>query len=99
MLGGAVAMAAGVKMISPTHAQGGTVTQPPNSALQTQAAGRGEVRVEVVYFGMPLQMTGTKEEAVVLIGPARLSDLEGLLANLHPSLRACSPRCCFKWTA
>ena len=54
-----------------------------------------EVSVRVVYFGMPLAVTGVKKEMVQLESPAFLSGLKSALAELHPDLKSMLPSMLF----
>ena len=65
-------------------------SQPP-----VQSAAPSEIGVRVVYFGMPLAATGVKKETVELDSPAFLSNLQGALTELHPSLKSMLPSMVF----
>jgi len=53
------------------------------------------ITVRVVYFGMPLAVTGAKKETVTLSNPAYLSDLKAVLVGLHPTLKEMFPTMLF----
>ena len=71
---------------SPVTTSGGVSTQNGESAM---------ISVRVVYFGMPLTVTGTKKETVKLNSPAYLSDLKDALTILHPDLKKMLPTMLF----
>ena len=68
---------------------------PGASQALVQSASATGITVRVVYFGMPLAVTGTKKEMVALSNPAYLSDLKVELVSAHPSLRAMLPTMLF----
>ena len=53
------------------------------------------ITVRVVYFGMPLDVTGAKKETITLSNPAFLSDLKAVLVGLHPTLKEMLPTMLF----
>ncbi|HXX72085.1 MAG TPA: hypothetical protein VEI80_00185 [Candidatus Acidoferrales bacterium] len=70
-------------------------TVSSTSEALVQSGGASEIAVRVVYFGMPLAVTGTKKETVALNNPAYLSDLKIALVSAHPSLKVMLPTMLF----
>ena len=90
-------LVAGAYVLSSRHVMDESKIDPVSSTSQVASTSSGvgisalrgnptEVSVRVVYFGMPLTVTGTKKETVVLPAPAYLSDLKNALVKLHPGL-------------
>ncbi len=52
------------------------------SAFSTQSV----ITVKVVYFGMPIQTTGTKQEYITLHSPVFLKDIISEVTQRHPAL-------------
>jgi len=65
------------------------------SGVLVQSGSASGTTVRVVYFGMPLNLTGSKKETVTLSNPAYLSDLKALLVTMHPTLKDMLPTMLF----
>jgi len=65
------------------------------SGVLVQSGSASGTTVRVVYFGMPLNVTGSKKETVTLSNPAYLSDLKALLVTMHPTLKDMLPTMLF----
>jgi len=66
------------------------MTSTASSSVAVPAAG-GSVTVKVVYFGMPLAVTSTKDDLFVLESPANFSDLLDEVVKEHPIISAMIP--------
>jgi len=65
------------------------------SGVLAQSDSTTGITVRVVYFGMPLVVTGAKKETITLSNPAFLSDLKAVLVGLHPTLKEMLPTMLF----
>jgi len=72
-----------------------STTVPGASGGLLQSGSATGITVRVVYFGMPLAVTGTKKETFTLGNPAYLSDLKAALVGLHPTLKGMLPTMLF----
>lgn len=62
---------------------------PPSSPVETPAG--GTVTVEVSYVGMPISVTGVRQESVALAAPATFGQLLARLVADHPQLAPMVP--------
>lgn len=77
---------------SPLGSVGGSGTgSSPSPAGVSGAVPGGSITVKVVYFGMPLAITSTKQELFVLQSPAHFSDLLDDVVEKHPIISAMIP--------
>jgi len=106
ILGGALGVVAFVaagyglsRLTTTSHTQSNstnsTSTLSTASGVAAQQNGQGGTTVRVVYFGMPLAATGTKNEMFTLGNPAYLSDLKAALVSFHPNLKQMLPSMIF----
>ena len=86
----AVAAAGAYALVGPSQGRTEISSSSPYDSYVTTTQ-TGKVGVRVVYFGMPLTVTGTKKETVSLASPAHLSDLENAIAKMHPELVSMLP--------
>ena len=70
---------------------GGAPKSSSASAGGATALPGGPVTVKVVYFGMPLAITSTKQELFVLESPAYFKDLLEDVVEKHPIISAMIP--------
>ena len=102
ILGGAVGVVAFVaagyglsRLLTGTHSQSSstntTSAVSTASGVAVQQSRQSGTTVRVVYFGMPLDATGTKKETFNLGNPAYLSDLKAALVGSHPGLKQMLP--------
>jgi molybdopterin converting factor small subunit len=82
----------GVARALPSGSAGGSAlkTSSASAGFATTLPG-GPVTVEVVYFGMPLAVTSTKQELFVLESPAYFKDLLDDVVERHPIISAMIP--------
>jgi molybdopterin converting factor small subunit len=96
-----LAFAVGIFVLSPKpHPGEGATNESPSATSErgnssigapVPSASPNEVSVRVVYFGMPSDFTGTKQETVTLPSPASLSSLKVSLTAMHPALKGMFP--------
>ena len=101
MVGGALGLvafvAAGYGLSKSAGSSPGQSTSKAATTLSTasdvsaQSSGQSGTTVRVVYFGMPLAITGTKKEVFTLGNPAYLSDLKAAIVVSHPGLKSMLP--------
>jgi molybdopterin converting factor small subunit len=81
-----------VARAAPSGSMGGSPpkTSAAPSGVASPAPG-GSVTVKVVYFGMPLAVTSTKEDLFVLESPVYFRDLLSDVVEKHPIISAMIP--------
>ena len=86
----AIAAAGAYLLVGPSRGrtENSSSSSYSSSVIATET---GVVGVRVVYFGMPLTVTGTKKETVSMAGPAHLSDLKNAIVRMHPELGSMLP--------
>ena len=79
---------------SPSRGVGGTAPNAPSTSTSAGVATfppGGSVAVKVVYFGMPLAVTNTRQDLFVLESPAYFKDLLDAVVEKHPIISAMVP--------
>ena len=64
---------------------------PAAGALATVGNQAAKVRIKVMYFQMASSLPGIREEYITLQGPARYSQLLGVVTSEHPVLTGMMP--------
>jgi molybdopterin converting factor small subunit len=77
----------------PSASGGGSTSKAPSPAPSSgePSTSSDSITVKVMYFGMPLSVTNSREELFVLQSPAYFHDLLSNVVEKHPVLSAMIP--------